>query len=124
MVEQGLGGAPCFVFAAAAKEQWLNEAQLGFICTFYVSLVSKMRCKLQLVFYCCLLSSLELSERSRLDEKQNETSLIAIAGQPARNSCATGDRVNKIILSNSIAVQVSKQEDKRDVSEPFSCEKV
>lgn len=66
-----------------------------------------------------LLSSLELSEQSRLDEKQNETSLIAIARQAARNSCAIGDGVNKIILSNSIAVQVSKWEDKRDISEPF-----
>lgn len=66
-----------------------------------------------------LLSSPELSEQSRLDEKQDETSFIAIARQSARNSCAIGERVNKIILSNSIAVQVSKWEDKRDISEPF-----
>lgn len=66
-----------------------------------------------------LLSSLELSEQSRLDEKQNETSLIAIARESARNSWAIGDRLNKIILSNSTAVQVSKWEDKRGISEPF-----
>lgn len=66
-----------------------------------------------------LLSSLELSEQSRLDEKQNESSLIAIARQSARNSTAIGERVNKIILSNPTAVQVSKWEDKRDISEPF-----
>lgn len=66
-----------------------------------------------------LLCSLELPEQSRLDEKQNETSLIAVASQPARNSRAAGDGVNKIILSDSIAGQVSEWEDKRDVSESF-----
>lgn len=71
-----------------------------------------------------LLSPLELPEQSRLDGKQNETSLIAVARQPARNSGATGDGVNKIILSDSIAVQVSKWEDKRDISECFQWKKV
>jgi len=66
-----------------------------------------------------LLSSLQFPEQSRLDEKQNGASSVAIARESARNSCAVGAGVNKIFLSNSIGVQVSKWEDKRDVSEPF-----
>lgn len=68
-----------------------------------------------------LLSPLELPEQSRLGGKHSESSLIAVARQPARNS---RDGVKKIILSDSTAVQASKWEDKREISESFKWKKL
>lgn len=88
-----------------------------------MSLVIRRQRKLQLVVLLLLLSSLELPEQSRLDGKQNESTLMAVARQPATNG-ATGGGVNKIILSGSIAAQLSKWEDKRDISESFQWKEV